>query len=886
MKVLELELENFARVYTGLGKTNLLLDLRRLNNRIKLFVGNNGTGKTSIMGCIHPYAFNNHTSDNRDNADLIMEGRSGKKRILIQNDNDLYEATHIYKRDSKGSISVKSFFTKNMKELNENGNVGSFKAIVEQELGITEQYLILLSLGNSIDGFIDMSTSDRKNFIVKLFDELGIYSELYKKKSNDVRALKSILSNITYKLDKFKNMNVDDLERSILQLDRQIELLEQDLKFNMVDIGKIRSNISNYNDTITEYDNKQHQLASLLTDLESAKRRLTNVDIVEPAVIRSRIDDISKEITSIEINRQALVNNIQSKLDIIDGINNSLSQDKNNLSKIETNESTSELLGLITKLQLELDKLNDIDVESISGYNKSDMIVANVYLDELRSMMTDLIMFNDDELVIKMTNSISQTPGIDNKVNSLINQAAGKLVNYSILSGSNVTVKDIKPIKDSGFDCKSEHYPNCPYVQFNQMYIDLINSRELDKKEMVDNMKRDIAQLEKTRDVVFAIKKVLNFVDSNIAKFNIPIEVFDPSNFIYQYMEDRTIYNETLIVDMIDKLELMDKKESIQDKLSMYQEKYNNIMSNKDIFDNLTNSLLSNTEKLKSHTEEKEKFALELSRLILVLNDKTLEKSKLESDLTILDRVADIRKDISSVSQEIRNMSDVITKINDLKEQLQNTEKCERELDQQIKQARHNKQQVETTISEMRSLSQEYEDIQYKYDIMLEIRDALSPTKGIPLKFIEDYIKDMASDVNELLHVVYRGRIKLIPEEIVVDDKEFSIPYMSKGTLITDISNASDGERAIIALAFSLVLSKMSINGYNIMLLDELDTALDDESRGRFIQILETYLDIIGADDVYIVSHNNMFDTYDVSVIMTSDKNIFNIAEEDKLRIY
>ena len=886
MRVLELELDNFARVFTGLGKTNLLLDLRTLKNRIKLFVGANGTGKTSIMGCIHPYAFNNHTSDNRDNSDLIIPDMSGKKRILIQDGNDLFEIIHIYKRDSKGSISVKSYISQNMKELNENGNVGSFKAIVEEKLGITEQYLILLSLGNSIDGFIDMSTSDRKNFIIKLFDELGIYSELYKKKSSDVRALKSILSNITYKLDKFKTMNVDDLERSIIQLEKQINLLEQDLKFNMVEMGKIRSNITTYSDVIADYDTKQQHLSNLLTDLDIAKRKLNGVDVLEPSILENNIGILHSEITKLEINKQALINNIQSKLDIIDGINNSLSQDRTNLSKLETNESTSELLSLITKLQIELDNLSNIDTESISGYNKADMIVANVYLDELRSMMTDLVLFNDDDLVNKMVHSVMQTPGIDAKVNSLLNKATGNLINYNMLVGSNVSIKDIKPIKDTGFECGSEHFPTCPYVQFNQMYMEIINNRELDKKDKLDSMKMEISQLEKTRDIVFTIKKLLNFVDSNISKFNLPIEIFDPSKFIYQYMDDRTIYNETLMIEMIDTLELIDKRDSIEDKLSVYRQKYDNIMSNKDIFDNLTNSVLENTEKLKLHMNEKDNFALELSKVTFELDEKKLDLDKLESDLVILNNVSSIRKQIADISQEIRNMSDVIEKITDLREQLQNTERYERELDQQIKEARHNKQQIESTIAEMRNLSQEYADIQYKYDIMLEIRDSLSPTKGIPLHFIEDYIKDMASDVNELLYVVYRGRIKLIPEEINVDDREFNIPYMSKGTRISDISNASDGERAIIALAFSLVLSKMSINGYNIMLLDELDTALDVESRGKFIQILETYLDIIGAEDVYIVSHNNMFDSYDVSVIMTSDGNVFNIDEENKLRIY
>ena len=157
----------------------------------------------------------------------------------------------------------------------------------------------------------------------------------------------------------------------------------------------------------------------------------------------------------------------------------------------------------------------------------------------------------------------------------------------------------------------------------------------------------------------------------------------------------------------------------------------------------------------------------------------------------------------------------------------------------------------------------------------------MSPTTGIPLDFIEYYIKEeIIGRINELLDSVYHGRLRLLKDEVVIDDSSFTIPYIKNNTtIVKDISKASDGERAILSIAFSLVLIQLSSNKYNIMLLDEIDTSLDTASRGKFIDLLESYMYTIKAEQLFLISHNNMFDSYPVCVLLTSEYQGLNYSE-------
>ena len=87
------------------------------------------------------------------------------------------------------------------------------------------------------------------------------------------------------------------------------------------------------------------------------------------------------------------------------------------------------------------------------------------------------------------------------------------------------------------------------------------------------------------------------------------------------------------------------------------------------------------------------------------------------------------------------------------------------------------------------------------------------------------------------------------------------------------MSYASQGERSFISLALSFALIYQSISKYNVVLLDEIDSTLDTRNREKFIQILEKQLEMINGDQIFLISHNNMFSMYPVDVIDTKNKN-------------
>ena len=60
---------------------------------------------------------------------------------------------------------------------------------------------------------------------------------------------------------------------------------------------------------------------------------------------------------------------------------------------------------------------------------------------------------------------------------------------------------------------------------------------------------------------------------------------------------------------------------------------------------------------------------------------------------------------------------------------------------------------------------------------------------------------------------------------------------------------------------------------YNIMLLDELDSVLDESKRQKFIAIVEKLMEMIDAEQTFVISHNNMFSMYPVDLISVVDKD-------------
>ena len=93
MRITRLILVNFVNIYTGMKLKKLDLDLSKSINRIILLIGKNGSGKTSILSNLHPFAYPG-TMDIRNNTDMILKDNDGYKEIHILDDDNMYIIKH------------------------------------------------------------------------------------------------------------------------------------------------------------------------------------------------------------------------------------------------------------------------------------------------------------------------------------------------------------------------------------------------------------------------------------------------------------------------------------------------------------------------------------------------------------------------------------------------------------------------------------------------------------------------------------------------------------------------------------------------------------------------------------------------------------------------
>lgn len=136
------------------------------------------------------------------------------------------------------------------------------------------------------------------------------------------------------------------------------------------------------------------------------------------------------------------------------------------------------------------------------------------------------------------------------------------------------------------------------------------------------------------------------------------------------------------------------------------------------------------------------------------------------------------------------------------------------------------------------------------------------------------------------MDIAFNGDFQI---SFVTSEKEFAIQVTSKDNIKPDIKMASQGEIAITTISISLALIEQSIGEYNILCLDEIDGPLDAMNRGNFIDILQNQVQKLGIEQIFVISHNNAFDTASMDLILlrgnTVDKDN-TVFMENKNIIY
>lgn len=863
MKITYLKLKNFINIYAGMKKKEIEIDFSKSENRLIVLVGKNGSGKTSILSELHPFASCGNM-DVRSDVCLIMENHDGYKEIHIQDNDDLYIIKHNYLFKNK-TKSVKSFISKNGVELNPNGNVKSFKEAVLDNLGLDQDLLKLMRLGSNVTSLVNMKSTSRKSFATKLFSDIDVYGGFYKKVSEEYRNIRAVMKSISSKL----------------------------AKYNVSDEGEFENQLSLAMCRLNAYDNEKERLMKEIATLEA---ELKSIDISDENIISERCNYLSSKLSEAE-SMLDLVRNInmtKSEYELMkEKEKNEIKSEINNFSSSINTKISERDIYYLRKQELEESlksavsnvRINKL-IESISEhetqitslenklknrvrYDKYELLRLKEHVDKTTEMVRSLTHYTQTDIK-KIVNSI-----LDSKdIKQVIEITRSKMTDeYEMLNAEILNIQNIN-IELQGYSipegsCKDS---NCPYKNFYYKMTNKTDSlTELIEKR--SKVYKEIKSCEELYNLHGLINIIKDHIDSYTTDSIIPID-YNSHDVLINIANNKPVVNITKINLAIDDSETFDDLDNMKKQLEDFKKEYETIKEFSIDVIELENKIISIDEITNTKTQEIE----ELQKNIDILNEKLQimidDESNVLNALDLKESLSDITKEYEEKSYRLREIGQCRENINRLTTTIESNEKELDEVNKFIECDTTLRDQLQYKLKEYKNLTEEYTALNLLFKEVDEIKDALNSSTGIPLLYLNVYLKNCPILMNNLLETIFDGELQI--DGFVIDENEFRIPFVTKGALVPDIIHASQGESSFISIVLSLSLIIQSMTRYDIISLDELDGPLDTKNREEFIKVLYKFIEQVNCEQVFLITHNNMFDNEPVDIIQTSGVDVEN----------
>lgn len=831
-----------------------------------------GSCKTFILGHLQPFATLG-SLDVRNQDDMILEGKTGIKEITILDGVDVYFIKHTY-FPSKSSHSIKSYIKKNDVELNENGNVTSFKSIIELEFGIEQSMLKLFRIGPNVTNLMDMKATERKAFVSSMLYETSIYNLLYKKIGDDYRSISAQSVVLANKIKTISSKSLDQLQQD----------LDESLEF----VSELQEKIDNMTKRVYQLEASVH---SILNGMDfNDYKSLLKEKCKTRELITSEINDLKNKCNAIKEYPDT------KELDrILGGLETKKSQFESDLIRLEGNLQETE--NMLSRLNDQKKIIGSIDhIETLRTTYAELCLQQKEYEKTLqyfkytgsRASIENLI--SDAQAITDIIIEVSQYK--PESISRILKNPTGAVA-YSKKQIDILEARKVKLQKQIGNIKFTEEYQSpeilyrpfgcptdkCPYFihhPYTEKVRNIKNAINIDKEfmKMRNEISKIDAELYLMADYPYLSSK-LSMLHANWKRI-IPI------------MRELNVLNEDNLLDVITnlmkrnwydapKLQKLKEMCGLREK---YYELTEHIASMKNEIsqyelsdvDKLLYEIERVTEKHKEYVTQLEKIESNLKHTdeelykyndiyLTLVNLETVANAIHEKELDLVN----IDKEIGKMNENIEIIQSQFQSIGDLKDTIS---RLKNEYRIYITSA----DATRSTLNDLKLTTNQYDDVLHDQEIMKDILNAVSSKKGIPLAFVKLFLMDSKNILNDLISDVFADNIEIQDFDIPEDGTEFNIPYTKNGNLVKDIEKASQGEKAIISLALSFALIRQRTFRYNIMILDEVDGALYKNDRNKFIAILFKQIKAINAEQVFLISHNNTFDGYNVNIIMTTDE--------------
>jgi len=884
-KILRLYLKNFAQIMSGLDKKEITLDFSINDKVINIFIGKIGSGKTAILGHLQPFATYG-TLDIRNQDDPIIPGETGKKEISFLHNDIIFDIQHVYSWNKHTeSHNIKSYIQMNGEELNPNGNTGSFKELIKIHFGLDQNYLRVLRLGPNVANIIEMRAAERKSFIASLRPDTDIYLMLYKHLSEDLRKVNSALAVLSKKLVSLSSGQEEKLKSEFamtVEDHREVSAeYETEKTAYFMDKGTLSSILQNrsVDDLKTEYTHSLETFQSLSNQLEDLKKSQERINT------SMSLTDVMREIGKVEMTLQQISAQATLLEEEMKNTNLELAKWKERKAILGEKDQMADLAQTIANLEAKYEdyKRRVYGFHSNQSYRSlaafiDSLPITIMTIDSVAGYPTDVI-----SLLYHSDHSILNKARIDiDRLNGRVYNLQRQMTNIAYSAKYRAPYPLVRPPF-----CPTVE---CPFIQSHPAIIrekmdEISDDNPLRKlQDEIDRVNGTIARLEEYPVIyqkIQSLKKSWPEIRDIISGFG-ALKTESLYSILTNSQYRMNWYDHEKLTDALEKCKIQEELYNLEHQVKSAKQELEALET--EFGGNIDDKIAEAEVRHIRQRSELQRLSEEKARQSDLLQSLQADARALEHSTEICQVLGDTSRQIEELQKVIRSLQENIQKSNELCESIKRRQEKLTSYEDKLKKLADKGEELRSQLNDIKFTKIEFQAVTEAKDELSMILDATSTKEGIPLILVEVFLEDCREILNELIEDVFSDSLEILPSD--ANDLELKIPYSINGFRIEDIRMASQGQRAIISIALSFALIRQSVFDYNIMLLDEVDGALYKRDREKFINILFKQLQAIGANQVFLITHNSTFDNSPANIIMTTEEMIDPSPNHTIMRLY
>lgn len=884
MRLRSARLHGLMGVYSGSGgKKEIFIDFTKCLNDIILIIGKNGSGKTTIWEALQPIPLP---------PSYFMEKEPGFVELEYIHNDVLYNLRMEYPiTNSRERAQTKAFITKTISdgtvmELNPNGNIGSYKSALFSEFNLDPNFVSLSQLSSEDMGIVSKKPSERKKFVASIVESIEVYNDIYKALSKRSTIFKSMINSITAKIDTIGNQ--ENLETQLKAIDNRLQRLE-------VEKAKLVK-----------------QLA-----LSESKIHLTDPDGSIQNIYKTVSDELYvnyQQLNTYEIYIKKITDTFgTTSLDKLTETYKLLSDKLYSLS-VDIDKKNEDIQNLLlskeeeTKfIQLKTAKVNSLKAEFNFDYLQDRIKAVRKAIGECELIFSRLNLMKGhcitkDEFIYGV-NIMTNIKDAINMVKSNANEVALNEVLEQLRKGNKsflVDISELKYLEDQIKETDSEisRYSNllsftselekrpsncniddCPFIKkalecFNEKPEENLIRLGEKRNKLIEEYKKELESVEYNKE----LQSIENMIRNIFASIN------TSKHILHKFPTGRYLTDTNTFLDNFNSVTMLNELTDLQDSLQYANvfEQYKNLQTELVKLESDYKIYENKAEVIDDLCEEINRINDKLSRIINELEEKRKDiqiqreaKLELEDKIKTLDNSINILRKIEELETKKESLMEKLATVTNnmevIKQELEKQNFLNSEisnLDKDIKPASDEKDKILYSLKQLDEYNAELQMYNNSYSTIELIRKYSSPTKGgIQTLFMQLYMGKTISMANELLSLLFDGKFELLP--YIINESEFRIPCVNKESSVhhDDISSCSSAERAMISMMISFSLLHHSSTVYNILRLDEIDGALDQNNRSNFLIVLNKFMKELGVENCIMISHSSEMDMSNVDII-------------------